>query len=158
MYRLLKGRRVNQTSFAYDVIDGGYEKRPKDGTDDAEAEEFYALRELEIYEVSVVPIGANQETEILAVKSIPTQADRVVEDIKAGRVLSAKNEDEIRTAHDALGRVLSVLASTDEEKASGSGPSRKAGTDPADSEANRKTSVDPSAVLDALALEIELSA
>ncbi|PTR42037.1 hypothetical protein C8K38_111206 [Rhodococcus sp. OK611] len=155
VYRLLKGRRVNQMSFAYDVLEGGYEKRKKDGSD--ESEEFYALRELKLYEVSVVPIGANQETSILDVKSIPTVAERVATDLKAGRVISAKNEGELRTAHEALGRVLSVLDS-DEEKASGTGPSRKDGADPAVDEASPIPSVDPSAVLDALALEIELSA
>lgn len=159
VYRLLKGRRVNQMSFAYDVLAGGWEKRKKDGTDD-DSEEFFALRELKVYEVSVVPIGANQETEILAVKSIPTVADRVMLDLKAGRVISAKNENELRTAHDALGRVLSALDDTsDEEKASGKGPSRKAGDDHAgDSEASSNPSVDPLAVLEALELELEASA
>ena len=158
VYRLLKGRRVSQMSFAYDVIDGGYEKRAKDGGADGESEEFYALRELKVYEVSVVPIGANQETEILAVKAIPTAAHRFAEDLKAGRVLSAKNEGELRTAHEALGRVLSVLDATDEEKASGK-PADTARPDdqgPAEKQAN--PSVDHFAALEALALEIELSA
>ena len=126
-YRLLKGRRIRQMSFAYDVIEGGWEQRKKNPDDDGEnpdVEEFYALRELKLYEVSVVTIGANQDTEILAVKSIPRVADQLTAGMKAGRVLSAKNEGEIRTAHEALGRVLEALDTTeDEDKASGRGPS-----------------------------------
>ena len=58
---------------------------------------------------------------------MPTVADRVVADIKAGRVLSAKNESELRSAHEALGRVLKVLDSTsDEQKASEPDPLRQA--------------------------------
>ncbi len=160
VYRLLKGRRVNQMSFAYDVIAGGWEQRAKDGGEDGEqeSEEFYALRELKLYEVSVVTIGANQETEILEVKHL---ADRTLADIKAGRVLSAKNESEIRTAYDSLARVLEALTptdDTDEEKASGK-PGKSVRPDaqgPAVEPVN--PSVSTSAVLDALALQIELSA
>lgn len=158
-YRMLKGRRINQMSFAYDVIAGGYatrKKDPADDSDDPDLEAIYELRELKVYEVSVVTIGANSETEILAVKSIPAIADRAEAAIKAGRVLSAKNEDEIRTAHDALARVLSVL-DQDEEKASGKpGKSVRPG-DPGPAADQANPSVNPSALLDALTLEIELS-
>ena len=116
VYRMLKGRRVDQMSFAYDVIDGAATK--------SDGEDVYEIRDLKLYEVSVVTVGANSETEILAVKTMPTVADRVVADLKAGRVLSAKNESELRSAHEALGRVLSVLDNTsDEQKASEPGPS-----------------------------------
>jgi HK97 family phage prohead protease len=148
-YRMLKGRRIRQMSFAYDEIDSG--PAVHDG------DHVWELRELKLYEVSIVTIGANQETEILAVKSMPSVAERALRDIKAGRVLSSKNEGELRDAHDAIGRVLSALDSTsDEEKASGNGPSQKE-TEASDSdEASQNPSVDTSA-LDALALEIELS-
>lgn len=119
VYRMLKGRRINQMSFAYDVID--YE----DDEDDV-----VKLKDLRLYEVSVVTVGANQETEILAVKQTADLADRMSANIKAGRVLSAKNENELRSAHEAIGRVLSVLDGTsDEQKASGNGPSRQADDD-----------------------------
>jgi hypothetical protein len=89
------------------------------------------------------------------VKSLRRIADHV--DLKAGRVLSAKNETELRDAHDAIGRVLSALDSTsDEEKASGKGPSQKDSADPASDEASQEPSVDTSA-LDTLELDIELS-
>ncbi|OBB20608.1 HK97 family phage prohead protease [Mycolicibacterium elephantis] len=154
VYRMLKGRRINQMSFAYDVIEGGPASRRKEGdenADDPETETYYELRELKLYEVSIVTVGANQETEILAVKQVPSVAERTLADIKAGRVLSAKNETELRDAHDAIGRVLSALDSTDsdEEKASDSGPSRQA-PEEASREASRKSSVNASALLEAI--------
>lgn len=116
VYRMLKGRRINQMSFAYDVLDGAHVK--------SEGDEVFELRKLKTYEVSVVTIGANQETEILAVKSA---ADALLS--KAGRVLSAKNETALRSAHqqlvgaaDEIKNVLSVFgdeSGDDQEKASG---------------------------------------
>jgi HK97 family phage prohead protease len=165
-YRLLKGRRIRQMSFAYDVIAGGYATRPKAGQENEEnpeLEEYYELRELKLYEVSVVPVGANQETEILAVKSLEHLADRIeamhkLDGEKAGRVLSSKNEEELRGAYDAIGRVLATIdGASDEEKASGTGPSRQ------DSEASesREASEDQPSVdtseLDRLSLDLELS-
>lgn len=108
-YRMLKGRRINQMSFAYDEVDAGPIDDPKLG-------EVRELRELKLYEVSIVPLGANQETEILAVKA---SAQALVDGLKAGRVISAKNEGELRTAYDAIGNVLSAL---DEGKARPVGP------------------------------------
>lgn len=147
-YRMLKGRRINQMSFAYDEIDSG--PAVHDG------QNVWELRELKLYEVSVVTIGANQETEILAVKSIPTVVERTLRDFKAGRVLSAKNEGELRSAHEAIGRVLSALDGTsDEEKASGNGPSRKDSGASESDEASRNPSVDTSA-LELLSQQFEL--
>ena len=148
-YRLLKGRRIRQMSFAYDEIDSG--PAVHDG------ENVWELRELKLYEVSIVTVGANQETEILAVKQVPAAAERAMRDLKAGRVLSAKNEGELREAHEAIGRVLSALDSTnDEEKASGDGPSRQASEASGAREASQEPSVDTS-VLDLLEQEIELA-
>lgn len=100
VYRLLKGKRIEQMSFAYDVIDGGPVK--KDG------EEFFELRALDLFEVSVVPLGANAETEILAVKAAREIA------AKAGRVVSAKNESALREAlvslEEATAQIRTVLA------------------------------------------------
>jgi HK97 family phage prohead protease len=162
VYRMLKGRRINQMSFAYDVIEGGPAKRRKDDSgdgEDPESEDYYELRELKLYEVSVVTLGANQETEILAVKQMPVVARRLIAEQKAGRVLSAKNENELRDAYEAIGRVLSALDSTsDEEKASDTGPSRQApaGDTPQGQPrgASRASSVNPSALLDAIAAQI----
>lgn len=103
-YRLLKSGRVNQMSFAYSVVDGAYIQPEGEGKTWRDA--YYELRELDLYEVSIVPIGANQETEILAVKSaIGSLA------AKAGRTLSAKNEDAIRGALAQAEEIVTSLKS-----------------------------------------------
>lgn len=117
VYRLLKGKRISQMSFAYDVVEGAWAESEELG-------EFYELRKLRLYEVSVVPVGANQETEVLGVKAA---ADALVAGMKAGRVLSAKNEESLREAlaeiRAAAGAIDNVLAAAggeaDQEKASG---------------------------------------
>lgn len=124
-YRLLKSGRVNQMSFAYSVVDGAYVKPEGEGKSGRDA--YYELRELDLYEVSIVPIGANQETEILAVKSAVGALQA-----KAGKVLSAKNESALRGALDmakgivaAIEGVLPEQDSADEEdqdKTSGEEP------------------------------------
>lgn len=93
-YKLLKERRVSQMSFAFDVLDGAPSKRPK--SDGGGEDEVFELKTLKLHEVSVVPLGANQETDVLMVK--------------AGRALSSKNEDSLRGAYEAIGKVLDSLA------------------------------------------------
>ena len=101
-YRLLKAGRVNQMSFAYKVLDGAYIE--PEGEEYSYRDAYFELRELQLYEVSVVPIGANDQTEILAVKSF---ANALV--AKAGRALSSKTEDAIRGATTQLEEALTAL-------------------------------------------------
>lgn len=61
VYKLLKQKRINQMSFAYDVEEARWA--------DVDGKEVYELHKLKLWEVSVVPIGANQDTEIIDVKS-----------------------------------------------------------------------------------------
>lgn len=129
-YRLLKAGRVNQMSFAYSIVDGAYVEPISDDGTTSWRDAYYELRELELYEVSIVPIGANQETEILAVKSVVGSLAS-----KAGRTLSAKNEDAIRGAvaqlEEATTALKGVLPSDDsgdedeedQEETSGKEPS-----------------------------------
>lgn len=118
-YRLIKGRRISQMSFAYDVLEGSWGE--KDGM------EVYELRKLKVYEVSVVPIGANQETEILAVKAA---AAVLVGGQKEGRVLAAKHIDSLRSAQEAIGAVIAAAeVATDQEKANGPRESKGEGGD-----------------------------
>lgn len=108
-YRLIKGKRINQMSFAYDVIESG--QVTKDG------ETVTELRKVKLYEVSVVPVGANQETEILAVKS---SALALISGAKEGRVLAAKHIDSLRSAQEAIGAVIAAAEGSDDTaKASG---------------------------------------
>lgn len=58
---LIKKGRLSEMSFAFNYRDAG--PITVDGDD------FYEVRAVELYEVSVVPIGANRETEILSAKS-----------------------------------------------------------------------------------------
>lgn len=98
--KLLRGKRVTQFSFSYDVLDGALAKSEELG-------DYYELRKLKLYEVGPTLIGANQQTELLNVKAV---RDLAVE-VKAGRVLSAKNEEALRSAHDSIGAVLAALDS-----------------------------------------------
>jgi len=117
VYRLIKGGRVDQMSFAFDTVQS--RRGTVDGVDVNE------LLDLTLYEVSVVPLGANQETEILLVKQ---------RGAKAGRVLSAKNETALRAALEKLDagarEIKNVLAAIgedeDEGKANGSEPAKAA--------------------------------
>lgn len=120
VHRLLKRQGgPRDFSFAYDVIDGGPKK-------DADGNEFFELRELKLYEVGPTQVGANPATELLAVKSLADTAQAALDGVKAGRVLSAKNEATLRDALDALQgcatQIKNVLASVsggedDQEKA-----------------------------------------
>jgi len=133
-YRLIKGRRIDQMSFAYDVLEGSSVE--KDG------DSFYELRKLALYEVSVVPIGANQETEILAVKAA---ADALASGAKAGRVFSAGTEGELRKAHEAIGTVLAAIGQhEDQEKASGH-TEAKSDEEPPAAKSDEEPRVNPSA-------------
>lgn len=67
VFRLLREKRLNQMSFAFDVVEGGELK-----VDDNWC---FEIRKVRLHEVSVVPIGANQETEVLDVKSGAESSD-----------------------------------------------------------------------------------
>lgn len=111
VYRLVKGRRLNQLSFAFDVLDEGTVTL-EDGTKANE------LRRLKVYEFSFVPIGANQDTSVVAVKAT---TDALVESAKAGRVLAQKHINSLRDAQVAIGVVIAAAEANDQEKASGTG-------------------------------------
>lgn len=95
VYRLVKGRRLSQLSFAYDVREDGV-------VEVAEGQKANELRDLKVYEFSFVPVGANQDTSVVAVKGI-------IDGLKAGRTISSKNEKSLREARDSIDSVLSSL-------------------------------------------------
>lgn len=107
VYRMLKGKRVTDLSFAYGVKDSAMIE--ENGVQVRE------LKSLDLYEVSIVPVGANPDTEVLAVKALATE-------LKAGRVLSTKNLEQLSAARDALDAVIKA-ASTDSEDEANSGKS-----------------------------------
>jgi HK97 family phage prohead protease len=128
VYRLVKGRRLTQLSFAFDVLDEGLVELD----DGVKANE---LRRLKVYEFSFVPIGANQDTSVVAVKAA---VDTFAHAAKAGRVFSAKNEDELRavlTSIDgARDGVLKLLSELDPDGDGGEGTESDASDGPAKDE------------------------
>lgn len=121
VYRLVKGRRLNQLSFAFDVLDAG----PVELEDGRKANE---LRKLKVYEFSFVPIGANQDTSVVAVKAL---ADAAAAEYKAGRVLAQKHIDSLRSAQEAIGEVIKAAEAKpeDQEKASGTSKAKPGASD-----------------------------
>lgn len=105
VYRLLKGRRVTQFSFAYDVLDGGWGER-----DDREV---YELRKMHVHEVGPCLLGANRDTELLAVK-----ARQMAQDAKAGVGVRALDLGQLKAARADLDAILAAA--------------EEAGTNPAD--------------------------
>lgn len=93
-YRLLKGGRVDKLSFSYKINDAQMTSAG------------HELKALDLFEVSLVPIGANPQTEVLAVKAA---AGALM--AKAGRQFSAKNEKAIRDATASLREAMSALES-----------------------------------------------
>lgn len=102
VHRLLKGRRVKQFSFAYDVGEGGWVE-----TDDLANHpwgEYYEIKRFSaLYEVGPCLVGANQETELLAAKA----AD-IARGVKEGRVLAQVHYERLQSAHQAIGEVLAA--------------------------------------------------
>lgn len=82
---IVKSGVVYQFSFAYDILEAG----PTELKDGTKANE---LRKLDLFEVSIVPIPANQNA--------------VMTDVKAGRRNSKSDEDKIRQAISLLQSVL----------------------------------------------------
>ncbi|MFJ2470533.1 HK97 family phage prohead protease [Glutamicibacter sp. NPDC087583] len=143
-YRLMKGRRVKQFSFAYSVLEATRGER--------DGEYVTELRKLKLFEVGPTLVGANQSTELLDVKSAPAPAVEA----KAGRKVSAKNEELIRKAHEALGELLASLTEVESDaKAADNGPAAK------DQEPSQAKSEEPpakSSATQAAELETYLSA
>jgi HK97 family phage prohead protease len=146
VYRLVKGRRLNQLSFAFDTLD----EKSVTLEDGRKANE---LQRLKVYEFSFVPIGANQDTSVVAVKAL---TEAMAGEIKAGRVLAQKHIDSLRSAQEAIGVVIeAALVTNDQEKASGT----PQGNDEEPDQAKSAHPVEPSArtLAEALDLEIEVS-
>ncbi|NDZ63568.1 HK97 family phage prohead protease [Streptomyces cyaneofuscatus] len=103
VYRLLKGRRVTQFSFAYDEIKSAWVR-----DDSHRWGGYWELQQLKLHEVGPCLVGANQETELLAAK-----AEGLARGAKAGRVLSQANYDSLTKAHEAIGEVLAAATPED---------------------------------------------
>lgn len=137
-YRLLKGRRVTQFSFAYDIDEAGWVENENDS--------WYELRKLTLHEVGPTPIGANSETDLLGVKAVAERTRHLIDGMKAGRVLSSKNETTLREAvtslKDATKSITDVLSAVDSGEASNDG-NAKANEPAKDEEPTRAKSEEP---------------
>ena len=95
VYRLLKGRRVKQFSFAYDIDEGGWVD-----VKDHRFGGYYELRKMTTFEFGPCLIGANRETELLAAK-----AAQLTRGAKR-RTLAPGEITELTKARDAINGVL----------------------------------------------------
>lgn len=144
VHRLLKRRRVTQFSFAYDVRDAA--------PVEVDGVEAWGLSRLKLYEVGPTPIGANQETDLLGVKSAELMARGLALGVKEGRVLAAKHMDSLRGARDAIDAVLAA-AENDREKDGGKASGNDEGPGGVKSEDR-----DPRATLTTLAAQLSIDA
>ncbi|MDO5049993.1 MAG: HK97 family phage prohead protease [Actinomycetaceae bacterium] len=145
VYRLIKARRVTQMSFAFDVIDSAFIQ--EDG------EEKFELRKLKLYEVSIVPVGANQDTEILEVKAAedaPVE-EKAEEEGEEEEELPADLVEVLESAINALASVLDSVRRDDNEN-QGSGDGNATSTDTAE----KSRDLGAKARLDALSLDLAL--
>jgi hypothetical protein len=161
----VKGRRVTQFSFAYDVEEGSWVEQ-KDGPG------FYELRKLKLYEVGPTLIGANQATELLDVKSaaadmLPdlTKVQETLENLKAGRTLSSENEQRVRDIARLASELLDSLPSSnatsqDAEKATPAPPAAASPQEAPEAKAGQPAGPSPASLrlhADLAAFEAEVS-
>lgn len=93
-YKLLKEKRVRQMSFAYQVTDG------------ASKEGCFEITGCKIFEVSIVPVGANQVTSIESVKALQDDEE---DEPNGGEATEDTGEDEDDTSDTDLTADLEAL-------------------------------------------------
>ena len=113
-YEHLKAGRIHQMSIGYIAQESAWVKNedakyPWDG--------YREIRKIKLFEVSLVTVAANQQAEVDEVKSLAAEH-------KAGRAISAANEEKIRAAYEALGEILESLDG-DADDDGGEGPQGK---------------------------------
>ena len=151
-YRLLKGRRVREMSFGFATVKAT----------DAERDGRYVrqLDEVKLFEVSVVPVGANPDTEVIAVRAA---ASSLAMQAKAGRTFSTKNEEtvravvaDLRDAADSLEDMLPASEGGDETSSDDSGDTDDQDKASAEGSVEEKSSASPDASVDAWAAQIQI--
>lgn len=112
-YKLIKNGVVNQMSFAYEVEDAVSAKSDGEGT-------FTELRQLKIFEVSLVQVGANQSTELLDVKH------RLLDGVKAGGEFTADDKSKLSKAVELITEVLETVDDSPSDDSSEESPTGNA--------------------------------
>ena len=95
--KLVQQGRLYQFSFAYQVLDAGTVELDS-------GLEAYELRKLDIFEVSLVQIPANQHAEVVEVKAATPE-------VKSGRRNSKADEDELRRVLDMANQIETIVQS-----------------------------------------------
>lgn len=104
-YKLLKEQRVRQMSFAYQVTDGENKK------------DCFEITGCKIFEVSIVPVGANQATSIESVKAL--QDEDAPEDTEATEDGTSEDEGDtsdtdltgdLENLEDQLAKIVDLVA------------------------------------------------
>lgn len=101
VYKLVKAGRIAELSFAFETVKSAMI------SDKERPDAYRELQELKLFECSVVPIGANSETEVLAIKGL----DGILTQAKAGRTLSKANETSLRDARADIAKALESIDS-----------------------------------------------
>ena len=107
VHKLITQGRVRQMSFAYAVTDGSIEK--------GDEGEFFEIRAAELFEVSIVPIGANPLAELTGSKAVADLAQAVTV-LKAGRRNSKADADKIRQIRDLADELLAEAQGGEDEE------------------------------------------
>lgn len=98
-YEHLKSGRIHQMSVGFLPQETAWVKDESDGRWGGHRE----IRKVKLFEVSIVTCAANQQAEVDEVKA-------AMGETKAGRAISAANEEKIRAAYDALGDILDAIS------------------------------------------------
>lgn len=98
-YEHLRAGRVHQMSIGFLAQETAWVKSDGDRYSHRE------IRKIRLFEVSLVTMAANQQCEVDEVKALAAEC-------KAGRALSASNEEKIRSAIESLEEVLASLDDT----------------------------------------------
>lgn len=102
-YKLLKEQRVRQMSFAYQVTDGENKK------------DCFEITGCKIFEVSIVPVGANQATSIESVKALQDEDETAPSSDEATEDTSEEEPEtdltaDLETLEDQLAKIVDLVA------------------------------------------------
>jgi hypothetical protein len=153
---LLKDGAIGEMSIGYDAVKGGtdYSKTP-------EGKSVRNLREIKLYEFSLVTFPANEAAVVTALKDVdpgdPGDADEGEEsepdaepEIKAGRTISRATAAELRAARDVLDKLIAMAEMSEPETEPA--PDEKA----AEEHEHKAGPVNPPTSAERLLLEIDI--
>lgn len=120
-YKLLKEQRVRQMSFAYQVTDGENKK------------DCFEITGCKIFEVSIVPVGANQATSIESVKALQDEETAPSEDEATDETSEEEPEtdltEDLQNLEDQLAKIVDLVATIIEKNQGEETPEENEPTD-----------------------------